>query len=160
MPNDISRFVGVTLEAIRRFVPPNVKLSVVPEAPDFPLCGTDRINFHSPSVDGFFYQPEKPRTMVIPVPTTPLCMFIALHEVGHIAVGSLSRWTNTREDERNASRWAKAWMEAHDLPVPPEVWAQATTQWMEREPMAARHGRRFLNRQKTRPHLPFLLTDL
>lgn len=70
------------------------------------------------------------KCVLVPEPLTPSCLFVMLHELGHVQDyklhGCLGRGLPTRPDvEQFASDWAKARMEAAGLEVPAEIWAEA-----------------------------------
>lgn len=116
-PIDLSRYVSVTLEAIRTFVPHDYHIEVHPETAQMPDCGMHWITYFSTSFDAD--QSWWPRKLVIPAPITPLCLFIAMHEVGHIACRHGKQWHPGMEFE--ASAWGKKWIESKGLLVPQDV---------------------------------------
>jgi hypothetical protein len=119
-PADVARFANVALEAIRTFVPADYKVEVRPEGAEWPDCGSDFIRYYTTGVDAPAWQGKK---IVIPTPVTPLCLFIAMHEVGHIASRHGRHWRPGMEQE--ASAWAKKWIESKGLLVPQDVLALA-----------------------------------
>lgn len=82
-----------------------------------------------------YWEPGKAVSLEIPKPTTLSCLFIALHEVGHVAtkVWELPPWL---PPEACASYWARDYMVKQKLRVPSKIWKTA----MEIAARADPHG--------------------
>lgn len=81
-----------------------------------------------PGYSGHYYQNSEKLTFNLPRPETASCLFIALHELGHkvlIDQGLDDILGLIGSREFCASLWAKGYMAAHNIPVPPAIWATA-----------------------------------
>lgn len=122
--SDAARLLSIAMEAIRRFVPTNYVVRVTEDMSEFPKCGTDLIPYSASEFD----KPSQ-HYMLIPPPTDLWCLFILLHEVGHVANQHGQVMSGTQQNERAASEWAQDFLTCHGIVLPAEIWAEAQRLW-------------------------------
>lgn len=64
---------------------------------------------------------EVPLCLYIPPPESPSCLFIGLHEIGHVKC----KFESGLERELHASAWARGFMEGKSIAVPEAIWQAA-----------------------------------
>lgn len=116
--------VILVTNAALRLVPPDWEIHVCENCWQEPNCGAWVAGFRMSLLE---------RGMWVPTPVTATCLAYFLHEVGHVVLKQpLTRIVGTVETERlerEASEWAKEFMESYSLPVPPRAWEFMRFAW-------------------------------
>lgn len=123
MPHEPHELIAIAAELAAEvgIDPFTWKIGVCTSCPGKERCGTKEVLFYSDSVL---------HTLNIPTPSTLDCLFIALHEIGHVHFQHINA---IRNQEREASYWAKEQMELRGLVVSPELWMKAQGFWLSYE---------------------------
>lgn len=100
----------------------------------YPRCGAFMASYCSTAFDAPILSTE----IYVPPPESPECLMIGLHEVGHVMlkhpnISGLTAPPGTPQRgalEREASEWARAFMEERGTPVPSETWELLEAFWI------------------------------